>query len=91
MNTGPEEDYVVSAKNWRGRLEEAMIIYWRLIAPSTAQGHIGALEAFEEEEEEEEEEEKEEENCFCLLKAYSTANRTGSPQGFHKFKSYNVA
>ena len=27
----------------------------------------------------------------CLLKVYSPANRTGSPQGFHKFISYTVA
>ena len=30
-------------------------------------------------------------NIVCLLKASSPANRTGSPQGFHKFKSYKVA
>ena len=27
----------------------------------------------------------------CLLKAYNPANHTGSPQGFHKFKSYKLA
>ena len=32
-----------------------------------------------------------EERLFvCLLKAYKHANRTGLPQGFHKFKSYTI-
>ena len=26
----------------------------------------------------------------CLLKSYSSANRPGSPQGFHKFKAFNI-
>ena len=29
--------------------------------------------------------------CVCFLKTYSSADRTGSPQGFHKFKSHKVA